>query len=207
MAAVEGHTDEIITRCFALLPRLAEIESMVGCFWGVRASKVAWLAGVWFVGTGLIAGHGGGSRAGLQRGRLLPPAAAVCHMGPPCAAVLLATCMVCYPCLPPGPLLPSSCVCCSGCISLSPPSDPACLLCPACPAGAGAAVCVVFSRIAGRQAAPAPAPSTPSLLPAFSSLAAGACSPMRVVFCGTSGRQAAPTPPHNLLSPAPGAAL
>ena len=30
MAAVEGHTDAIITGCFALLPRLEEIESMVG---------------------------------------------------------------------------------------------------------------------------------------------------------------------------------
>ena len=36
MAAVEGHTDAIITGCFALLPRLAEIESMVGGWAGGR---------------------------------------------------------------------------------------------------------------------------------------------------------------------------
>ena len=36
MVAVEGHTDAIITGCFALLPRLAEIESMVGGWVGGR---------------------------------------------------------------------------------------------------------------------------------------------------------------------------
>jgi hypothetical protein len=42
MVAVEGHTDAIITGCFALLPRLAEIESMVGGWVGGRVGAGGW---------------------------------------------------------------------------------------------------------------------------------------------------------------------